>query len=122
MKLSKSVFGILVVGLVLLIGASTETFGQGRGRRAGRGDDSRWDRGSRRDKKCAKFVNCHDARDGRWDGRGPNRDRDDSLFGSIFRRNRRDRDRDRDRDIFDRRRRRDRDRDFDRDRFWRRGW
>ena len=116
MQLSKSVFGILVIGLVVLIGASTEALGQGRGRRAGRDNRS--------DKKCAKFVNCHDARDGRWDGRGPNRDRDDSLFGSIFRRNRRSGDRDRDRDIFDRRRRRDRDRDrdFDRDRFWRRGW
>jgi hypothetical protein len=25
------------------------------------------------DRKCRKFVNCHDARDGRVDGRGPNR-------------------------------------------------
>lgn len=23
--------------------------------------------------KCDRFVNCHDARDGRWDGRGPRR-------------------------------------------------
>jgi len=23
--------------------------------------------------KCGKFVNCHDARDGRWDNRGPRR-------------------------------------------------
>ena len=23
--------------------------------------------------KCEKFVNCHDARDGRWDNRGPRR-------------------------------------------------
>ena len=27
--------------------------------------------GANLDKKCAKFVNCHDARDGRLDGRGP---------------------------------------------------
>jgi hypothetical protein len=27
----------------------------------------------KRYRKCAKFVNCHDARDGRWDGRGPRR-------------------------------------------------
>ncbi|MFY9556873.1 MAG: hypothetical protein WAV20_20665 [Blastocatellia bacterium] len=26
-------------------------------------------------KKSAKFVNAHDARDGRWDGRGPRRKR-----------------------------------------------
>ncbi|MBA3356325.1 MAG: hypothetical protein H0U18_10425 [Pyrinomonadaceae bacterium] len=31
----------------------------------------------KRDRKCGKFVNCHDARDGRRDGRGPRRDWDD---------------------------------------------
>ena len=100
---SKSLFGILVLGLMLFVGMSTDAMGQGRGR--GRGLD----------KKCDKFVNCHDARDGRWDGRGPNRDRD-NRFGNIFRRSRRDRDRDRDRWE---RRRRHRDRDSD-DRRWRR--
>ncbi|HKU75508.1 MAG TPA: hypothetical protein VJR02_16465 [Pyrinomonadaceae bacterium] len=102
---SKSFFGILVLGLVLLVGLSTDAMAQGRGR--GRGN-SNWD------KKCAKFVNCHDARDGRWDGRGPNRD---SRFNNIFRRNRRVRDRDGDRWE---RRRRNRDRDWDDDRRWRR--
>ena len=102
---SKSLFGILVLGLMMLVGLSSDAMAQGRGR--GRGN-------SNSDKKCAKFVNCHDARDGRWDGRGPNRDRD-SRFGNIFRRNRRDRDRD---DRFERRRR-NRDRDSD-DRRWRR--
>ena len=55
--------------------------GQGRGR--GNGNGNGRGRGpiifgnggpgnsSNQDKKCAKFVNCHDARDGRWDGRGP---------------------------------------------------
>ena len=38
---------------------------QGRGNGNGRGG------GPNLDKKCAKFVNCHDARDGRLDGRGP---------------------------------------------------
>ena len=36
----------------------------------------RWhrnERGSGLGKKCGKFVNCHDERDGRWDGRGPRR-------------------------------------------------
>jgi hypothetical protein len=65
------------------------------------------------DKKCGKFVNCHDARDGRVDGRGP--DRRDSLTNRIFRRNRRNRDF----EVRNRRERR-RDRDFDRDRNWRR--
>lgn len=106
---SKSLFGILVLGLTLLVGFATDAMAQGRGRRASRGD-----------KKCEKFVNCHDARDGRWDGRGPNRDRD-FRFGNIFRRNRRDRDRDWDDRGDDRweRRRRNRDRDWE-DRRWRR--
>jgi len=100
---TKSLFGILVLGLVVFVGMSTDAMGQGRGRGRGRGFD----------KKCEKFVNCHDARDGRWDGRGPNRD---SRFGNIFRRNRRDRDRD---DNRWERRRRHRDRDWD-NRRWRR--
>ena len=98
---SKQLFGILVLGVLLVVGMSTDAMGQGRGRRS-----------RQFDRKCEKFVNCHDARDGRWDGRGPNRR---SGFTNIFRRNRRDRD-------FDRfeRRRRHRDRDFSDNRWWRR--
>ena len=98
---SKSLLGILVIGIVIAF-ASSDAMAQGRGRRA-----------SHLDKKCAKFVNCHDARDGRWDGRGPNRR---TGFTNIFRRNRRNRDRD-----FDRvsRRERWRDRNFE-DNRWRR--
>ncbi len=33
----------------------------------------RWRNNSGWSKKCEKFVNCHDARDGRWDNRGPRR-------------------------------------------------
>jgi hypothetical protein len=97
---SKKLLGITVVGLVILFGASSDAMGQGRGRRV-----------SHFDKKCEKFVNCHDARDGRWDGRGPNRR---SGFTNIFRRNRRQRDRDFDRSS----RRRFRDRDWQHNR-WR---
>ena len=100
---SRKVFGILVLALLTMLSVSSDAMGQGRGRRV-----------SHMDRKCAKFVNCHDARDGRWDGRGPNRRI--SLTDRIFRRNRRDRD-------FDRGRRwRHRDRDFDRahSRRWRR--
>jgi len=98
---SRMLFGMLVLALLTMLSVSSEAMGQGRGRRV-----------SRMDKKCAKFVNCHDARDGRRDGRGP--DRRGSLT-NIFRRNRRDRDF----EIRNRRERR-RDRDFDRDRSWRR--
>ena len=97
----RKLFGITVLALLTMLSVSSDAMGQGRGRRV-----------SRMDKKCAKFVNCHDARDGRVDGRGPDRRR---SLSSIFRRNRRDRDI----DIRNRRERR-RDRDFDRDRNWRR--
>ena len=98
---SKNLLGILLVGIVITF-ASSDAMAQGRGRRA-----------SNSDRKCGKFVNCHDARDGRWDGRGPNRR---TGFTNIFRRNRRHRDRD-----FDRvsRRSRWRDSDFQHNR-WRR--
>lgn len=113
MKLSttRSVFSIALLAVLIMVSASIDAMGQGRGRRA-----------SRFDRKCDKFVNCHDARDGRWDGRGPNRRSDYS--NRYWRRHRRNRDRDRDWDDRMRRRRhrdRDRDRDFDRfdrDRDW----
>lgn len=53
---------IAFFALMVAIALPSATLGQGRGR--GRGD------------KCDKFVNCHDARDGRVDGRGPRSDRD----------------------------------------------
>jgi len=56
----RSFLWIAVLGLMFLIAPATG-LAQGRGR--GRGPDV--------SKKCGKFVNCHDARDGRWDGRGP---------------------------------------------------
>lgn len=100
-------FGILVLSLLIVVSVATDAMGQGRGRRVSRGFD----------KKCAKFVNCNDARDGRWDGRGPNRG---SGFENTFRRHR-NRNWDRDGDSDNRRwRRRHRDRDFDRDWRWRR--
>ena len=64
MKLStaSNVFGIVVLSLLMIFAVSTNANAQGRGRRNGN-----WDG------KCSKFVNCHDARDGRWDNRGPRR-------------------------------------------------
>ena len=70
------------IGLALLIlgSLSTAAWAQGRGRGVGlqrRNDvfsqpDTRINgRGHNQDWKCSVFVNCHDARDGRLDGRGP---------------------------------------------------
>ena len=65
---------LVLVSLFLLSALPAVASAQGRGR--GRGQD----------KKLDKFINGHDARDGRWDGRGPTgtrlgrRIRDDNIF------------------------------------------
>ena len=85
-KRKQSLISVVVLGLLLMLAMPGTAFGDNRdkGRRGqGRGHNSDW---SRHQRKCGKFVNCHDARDGRVDGRGPNR----------FRRNSRWRNRDRD--------------------------
>jgi len=63
----------MVGGLALLVltGASYDARAQGRGR----GE-------SNEDKKCSKFVNCHDASEGRLDGRGPRRETDNDTWNS----------------------------------------
>src|SRR4030095_8788333 len=73
-KLSTAMF----FGFVLLLAIPAISQAQGRGRGNGRGHGSNWD------KKCAKFVNCHDARDGRVDGRGPRRNayRRNNIYGN----------------------------------------
>jgi hypothetical protein len=91
------------LALFILMSASYEARAQGRGRGK-----------SNEDKKCAKFVNCHDASEGRLDGRGPRRGTDDDSWN--WRRIRRDRDFDRDDARYRRNRR---DRRFDRDDYWR---
>jgi hypothetical protein len=70
--------------LMILTLVSASAFAQGRGRGAGpgrRSDVFSNDRAARNERfnmrganqnwKCGVFVNCHDARDGRVDGRGP---------------------------------------------------
>jgi len=64
---SKKLMGAAALVLLLVMSVSADALAQGRGRGRGRGFDEGLGR------KCGKFVNCHDARDGRWDGRGPRR-------------------------------------------------
>ncbi len=52
---------LIVASIFLLALLPATSFSQGRGRG--------------QDKKLDKFVNGHDARNGRWDGRGPFSDR-----------------------------------------------
>ena len=62
--LTAILFALAVLMVMPVISlAQGRDHGYGRGR--GRGADLSW--------KCGKFVNCHDARNGRLDGRGPNR-------------------------------------------------
>lgn len=81
----QSFFRIMIMALLVAIAIPAAALAQGRGRGhdRGRGNIS-WNKW---DKKCGKFVNCHDARDGRLDGRGPRGDR----VGYIRLRNRRNR-------------------------------
>ena len=71
-------FSVLLLSLVAI-----SAFAQGRGRGLGRqrdmfsdrqnGRGGRFEARGNQNWKCSVFVNCHDARDGRLDGRGPNR-------------------------------------------------
>lgn len=114
----RNFFVMAVITMLLAIAMPATSFGQNHGRQ-GRGRDNRhW--------KCGKFVNCHDARDGRRDGRGPRADRvSDILRNRIRNRNRdfdndgelrRQRNRNFDNDLLRDRRFRNRDRDLDDDR------
>jgi hypothetical protein len=73
---------MLTVLMAVLIPATAS--GQGRGHGKGHGRSDIWG-SSHNNKKCGKFVNCHDARDGRWDGRGRRR----NISGDNVWRNRR---------------------------------
>jgi len=68
MKRIRSHRFILMLATALLIFAVPMlTAAQGRGRGLGRRHNKNW--------KCSIFVNCHDARNGRLDGRGPRANR-----------------------------------------------
>ncbi len=64
-----ALFSTMILTLLLAVVLPTTALGQGRGRGHGRGGLGGIF--GNPNNKCGKFVNCHDARDGRWDGRGP---------------------------------------------------
>ena len=90
----RSIVGAAILTLMIAIGLPSLALASPQ-----HGNGKNKNKVSHQQKKDAKFKNRHDARDGRWDGRGPQVDDDD----------RDDDDRDRD----GRRRRRDNDRDND---------
>jgi hypothetical protein len=55
----------ILFAAIMMLALPVISYAQGRGNGRGRG------RGSNLSWKCRVFVNCHDARDGRWDNRGP---------------------------------------------------
>ena len=72
--LQRIVLCMVVVGTVSAAGfAQGRGKGKGWGRRSDvfAGRDYRGSNWRNQNGKCSKFVNCHDARDGRVDGRGP---------------------------------------------------
>ena len=84
MNHSKGKLNVLsITVMVLLLGLAIPATSLAQGRGHGRGRSSARIL-SLHDRKCAKFVNCHDASEGRWDGRGPRSDR----VGNIILRNR----------------------------------
>ena len=74
---------MIILTLLLAVIVPSTALGQGRGRGNGRGGI--W---GNPNNKCGKFVNCHDARNGRIDGRGPRGDRVGNILGRRIRRNR----------------------------------
>jgi hypothetical protein len=91
----------LVAALLLAVAIPSTALAQGNGRGHGKHGDwsnriehsrSNWDwrdRNARNrrhyNKKCGKFVNCHDARDGRIDGRGPRGTRVGNIWRNRYR-------------------------------------
>jgi hypothetical protein len=71
-----------IAALALVVAMTLPITALAKDKRKGHGRGRDFDRFSR---KCEKFVNCHDARDGRWDGRGPNRERFEERFSRIRR-------------------------------------
>jgi hypothetical protein len=71
----RKLIGVAALTLLLGLSVSSAALGQGRGHGHGHNGFGNFD------KKCGKFVNCHDARDGRWDGRGPRRNQHRFIRG-----------------------------------------
>ena len=68
-KTKLGVLGAMLFALLVVVAAPSISSAQGNGHGHGRGRNNGW----KLDKKARKFVNGHDARDGRLDGRGRHR-------------------------------------------------
>ena len=115
-KHRRSLFSMMIMVLLIALAVPAAAFGQGRGHGRGHGRGGIF---SNPNWKCGKFVNCHDARNGRVDGRGP---RGARVRNIILRNRIRHRNRHFDNNDFVLRNvRRNRNRNFDNNDFFRRG-
>ena len=93
-KNQQNSLGIIVMGLLLALAIPATALGQGRGRGQWKRQDgnigwpTRTTSLSKQDRKCAKFRNCHDASEGRLDGRGARGSRVSNVLTTRVRRNR----------------------------------
>ena len=81
-------FAVALMTLLLALSVPVTSLAkdhQNRNRGRGKHDNWSW---SKHNRKCGKFVNCHDARDGRWDGRGPRGNRVGNIVWRTRYRNR----------------------------------
>lgn len=83
-KKRQNFFAITIMALLLAMAIPATGLGQGRWRSRNNGNWSNRNWTRHNNKKCGKFVNCHDASDGRLDRRGARGDR----VGNIVDRNR----------------------------------
>ena len=79
----RSLLSMIILTLLVAVIVPATALGQGHGRGHGRGGIF-----GNPNNKCGKFVNCHDASEGRVDGRGPRGDRVGNILGTRIRRNR----------------------------------
>jgi hypothetical protein len=86
LKTRKGLLSTIILTMFLAVAIPATALGQGRGHGRGHGRNSTWSSLSNR--KCGKFVNCHDARNGRWDNRGPRGDRVSNILRNRRLRNR----------------------------------
>ena len=79
----RSLLSMIILTLLVAVIVPATALGQGHGRGHGRGGIF-----GNPNNKCGKFVNCHDASEGRVDGRGPRADRVGNILRARVRRHR----------------------------------
>lgn len=80
-RVKANFFAVALVALLLVLSVPATSLAKDRNHGRDNRDNRSW---SRHNRKCGKFVNCHDARNGKWDRRGARGDR----VGNVVWRNR----------------------------------